>query len=93
VRLFGADERVTVAYFAAAQLLRTPSALDRMTSFGRVVHVAEMARLITDETSFAESYAAVREDESPADHTGLQRWMREALLDDRIRITNEREPT
>jgi hypothetical protein len=86
-----ADERVTLAYFAAAQLVRTPSALARMQAIGRVLHVAEMARLISDDATFAEGYAAVRDDQSSEDPAWLQSWMREALLDDRIRVTNERE--
>jgi hypothetical protein len=86
-----ADERVTLAYFAAAQLLRTPSALERMQAIGRVVRVAEMARLICDDATFAEGYAAVKDDQSGDDPAWLQTWMREALLDDRIRVTNERE--
>jgi hypothetical protein len=86
-----ADERVTLAYFAAAQLVRTPSALARMQAIGRVVHVAEMARLIVDDATFAEGYAAVRDEQSSEDPAWLQSWMREALLDDRIRVTNEHE--
>jgi hypothetical protein len=86
-----ADERVTLAYFAAAQLMRTPSALARMQAIGRVLHVSEMARLISDDATFAEVYTAVRDDQSDEDPAWLKSWMREALLDDRIRITNERE--
>jgi hypothetical protein len=86
-----ADERVTLAYFAAAQLLRTPSALERIQAISRVVQVSEMARLICDDSTFAEAYAAVKDDESGDDPAWHQNWMREALLDDRIRVTNERE--
>lgn len=86
-----ADERVTLSYFAAAQFVRTPAALERMQAIARVLHTVEMARLIVDNARFATTYAAVRDNEGSEDHTWLQEWMREALLDDRIRITNERE--
>lgn len=86
-----ADDRVTLSYFAGAQLVRTPAALERMQAIARMLHISELARLIVDDATFAAAYAAVRDDEHSADHTWLQRWMREALLDDRIRITNERE--
>ena len=86
-----ADERVTLSYFAGAQLVRTPAALERMQAISRVNYTAEMARLIVDDATFATGYAAVRDHEDGEDHTCLQEWMREALLDDRIRITNERE--
>jgi hypothetical protein len=86
-----ADERVTLSYFAAAQLVRTPAAFDRMQAITRVLHTAELARLIVDDDAFAAGYEAVRGNEGSEDHTWLQDWMREALLDDRIRITNERE--
>lgn len=62
-----------------------------MRAIGRVHYTAEMARLIVDDATFATGYAAVRDHENGEDHTWLQEWMREALLDDRIRITNERE--
>ena len=86
-----ADGRVTLAYFAAAQLVRTPSALARIQAISRVVHVAEMARLIVDDATFAEGYAAVKEDERSEDPAWLQSFMCQALLDDRIQVTNERE--
>jgi hypothetical protein len=86
-----ADERVTLSYFASAQLVRTPAALERMQAIGRVLYTAEMARLIVDDATFATGYVSVRDHESSGDHTWLQEWMREALLDHRIRITNERE--
>lgn len=85
------DERVTVAYFAAAQLVRTPSALARIQAISRVVHVGEMARLIVDDTTFAEGYAAIKEDHHSEDPAWLQSFMRQALLDERIRVTNDRE--
>lgn len=71
--------------------MRTPAALERMQAIARVLHISELARLIVDDATFAAGYAAVRDDEGSADHTWLQQWMREALLDERIRITNERE--
>jgi hypothetical protein len=86
-----ADERVTLSYFTSAQLVRTPAALERMQAIRRVHYTAEMARLIVDDATFATGYAAVRDHKSGEDHTWLQEWMREALLDDRVRITNERE--
>lgn len=86
-----ADQRVTLAYFAAAQLVRTPSSLARMEAIARVVHVAEMARLIVDNVTFAEGYAAVGGGHGDEDPAWLQSWMRDALLDDRIRVTNQRE--
>lgn len=85
------DERVTLSYFWAAQLVRTPSALARMQAIARVVHVSELARLIVDDATFADVYAEVRPADRDVDPAWLQRWMREALLDQRIRITNERE--
>jgi hypothetical protein len=85
------DDRVTLSYFASAQLVRTPAALERMRAIGRVHYTAEMARLIVDDATFAQGYAAVRDHQHGEDPAWLQEWMREALLDDRIRITNERE--
>ncbi len=62
-----------------------------MQAIGRVLHVAEMARFICDDATFAEAYATVSDDQRGEDPAWLQSWMREALLDDRIRVTNERE--
>jgi hypothetical protein len=61
------DERVTLSYFAAAQLVRTPAALARALEISRVLHVAEMARLITDEATFSEAYEAVRSEDDSTD--------------------------
>jgi hypothetical protein len=74
------DERVTLSYFAAAQLVRTPAALARALEISKVLQVAEMARFITDEATFNEAYEAVRSDDDSADPAWLQDWMREALL-------------
>ena len=86
-----ADERVTLAYCRPAQLLRTPSALERIQAIGRVVQVSEMARLICDTLRSPRPTPRSRMTRVGDDPAWLQNWMREALLDDRIRVTNERE--